>query len=337
MITGWHVAAALRDPEAVTRFSTADWQGVIAAARGLSLIGTLAERVRGLALPPAIMQIMADVRGSNQLIRTQALWEAECARAALADYAGKVILMKGTAYAAAGMQAGIGRSIGDLDIMVARSDLAHVEAAILDAGWEYVKPDPYDDQYYRQYMHELPPMIHHSRDRMIDIHHTTLPLTARQTPDAAKMLADAQRLETGQYVMCDSDMLCHAVAHLLADGDLAGGMRNLWDVHCLITEFTEQDDRFLDRLEVRASLHGLSPHVAAAMRLSHALYGTDLAGRSTALNIGDRLCLRRVTAVNGWGQETHRFTGLGFYIRSHWLRMPPLMLAKHLWIKWRKA
>ena len=25
------------------------------------------------------------------------------------------------------------------------------------------------------------------------------------------------------------------------------------------------------------------------------------------------------------------------YVRSHWLRMPPVMLAKHLWTKWRKA
>jgi len=23
-------------------------------------------------------------------------------------------------------------------------------------------------------------------------------------------------------------------------------------------------------------------------------------------------------------------------VRSHWLRMPPLMLARHLWTKWRK-
>ena len=31
------------------------------------------------------------------------------------------------------------------------------------------------------------------------------------------------------------------------------------------------------------------------------------------------------------------FNRLGFYIRSHWMRMPPLMLAKHLWTKARPA
>ena len=94
------------------------------------------------------------------------------------DLRGKVVLLKGTAYVAAGLKAGEGRSIGDLDILVARDDLPQVEAALLAAGWEWVKPDPYDDAYYRDHMHELPPLIHKLRDRMIDVHHTILPRTA---------------------------------------------------------------------------------------------------------------------------------------------------------------
>ena len=62
--------------------------------------------------------------------------------ARLADYPGKVVLMKGTAYAAAGLKASEGRHIGDLDIMVAREDLAEVEATLLAAGWEWVKARP---------------------------------------------------------------------------------------------------------------------------------------------------------------------------------------------------
>ena len=34
-----------------------------------------------------------------------------------------------------------------------------VEAALIAAGWEWVKRDPYDDDYYRRWMHELPPLI----------------------------------------------------------------------------------------------------------------------------------------------------------------------------------
>jgi len=49
------------------------------------------------------------------------------------------------------------------------------------------------------------------------------------------------------------------------------------------------------------------------------------------------LFVRRMTARDGWGRPTRPATRLAFYIRSHWLRMPPAMLARHLWAKWRKA
>src|SRR3546814_4717388 len=118
-----------------------------------------------------------------------------------------------------------------------RSRLDAVEAGLSAAGWEWVKPDHYDDQYYRRWMHELPPLIHKERDRMIDVHHTILPLTARQTPDAEAMIADSVALGDGLFVLSPEDMVLHCVAHLFADGDLAGGLRNLWDFHCLLEDF----------------------------------------------------------------------------------------------------
>ena len=53
----------------------------------------------------------------------QALWEAEMARRALAPLGVPVVLLKGTAFVAAGLAAGVGRSIGDLDILVPRDAL----------------------------------------------------------------------------------------------------------------------------------------------------------------------------------------------------------------------
>ena len=42
-------------------------------------------------------------------------------------------------------------------------------------------------------------------------------------------------------------------------------------------------------------------------------------------------------ARDGWGRQTNRALRFFFYIRGHWLRMPPKMLTRHLWIKWRKG
>ena len=157
------------------------------------------------------------------------------------------------------MDAGTGRSIGDLDIMVPRAVLGAVEAALLAAGWEWVKPDPYDDAYYREHMHELPPLIHRERDRMIDVHHTILPLTAGVTPDAAALVADSVLLADGLRTFSPEDMVLHGVAHLFADGDLAGGLRNLWDQDRLLRELAEVPG-FWGRRGERARLHGLSAH-----------------------------------------------------------------------------
>jgi len=214
---------------------------------------------------------------------------------------------------------------------VPRDALGAAETALLAAGWEWVKPDPYDDAYYREHMHELPPLIHRERDRMIDVHHAILPLTARIRPNSAALIGNAQALANGLFTLAPADMIVHAAAHLLADGDLAGGLRNLWDIHCLIEEFGSEG------LEDRARLHGLETQVRQVARLAHELFGTTIPHGWIRWTIADRLVRRRLLARDGWGRPTRPATRLGFYVRSHWLRMPPVMLARHLWVKARRG
>ncbi|MBC9030901.1 nucleotidyltransferase family protein [Sphingomonas sp. JC676] len=354
------LAAVLREPVRVESLTGPEWTALFAVARAEQLIGTLAHRIDGLAMPDAAARLVRDAIASAEQGRTAALWEAEMARRALAGLDMPVVLLKGTAYAAAGLSPSQGRAIGDLDILVPRERIEEAETALLAAGWEWVKPDPYDDAYYRQWMHELPPLIHRDRDKMIDVHHTILPLTARITPDAAGLISASIMLESGLPVwehrhadsdmpargMCilrPEDMVIHAVAHLIADGDLAGGMRNLWDIDRLVREFSERDEDFCLNVYEEAWPHGLLPAVVRAFRLAAALYGTPVKGYTSPIRVSlvsqrsDALFVRRLTARDGWGRSTRKFTQLGFYIRSHWLRMPPLMLARHLWTKWRKG
>lgn len=317
------LARALADPSSVLALDAAGWAALLTIAKAERLAGTLAHRLDGLALPKDAARILAAARANAEIGRTQALWEVDMCARALAPLDVPVVLLKGSAFVAAGLAAGQGRLIGDLDILVPRDRLEDVEAALLGAGWEWVKPDPYDDAYYRRWMHELPPLIHRARDRMIDVHHTILPLTARPKPAAAALIADSTELSGYLSILSPEDMVVHAAAHLLADGDMAGGLRNLWDIESLRREFDLPD------LAARARMHGLQNAVSRSLRLCDALFG-DSKPR-------DRIFMRRLTARDGWGRETRPFTRLAFYIRSHWLRMPPLMLARHLWIKWRKG
>lgn len=331
------LAALLTDPALAQSLDLPGWTAVLAVARAEQLIGTLAMRFEGLTLPPKVASVLLDAKSTAIEGRRQALWEAEMARRALQGVAEPLILLKGTAFVAAGLAAGQGRSIGDLDILVPRARLPEVETALLANGWMWVKPDPYDDAYYRRWMHELPPLIHPERDRMIDVHHTILPLTARMRPDAEKLIADAVPLGNDCAILHPSDMVVHAAIHLFGDGDLSGGLRNLWDIDRLLREFGDEDETFWAQLTNAASCHGAARVVARAVSLSHILFGTPAPASWTQRRLADRWYLRRLLARDGWGRPTHHFTRLTFYIRSHWLRMPPLMLARHLWIKWRKG
>lgn len=332
-VDGMILIGVLRCPETTASYDADAWNALVSIARAEQLLGTVARRLNGIAVPPEIAGILNEARINAGYQRRAALWEADCARRALADIESTVVLMKGTAYAAAGLKASEGRHIGDLDIMVARDALSATEKALLAAGWEWVKPDPYDDAYYRDHMHELPPLIHKDRDRMIDVHHNILPLTAKPKPDAASMMAKAVPLDNGLYVFAHAEMVIHSAAHLFADGELDGGLRNLWDIHCLLDEFSADD--FWSELQLRATHHGLWPAVHLAARLAHLVYGTEIPCGWRTKHWQDRFYLKRFTARDAWGRGTRPFLRLLFYVRSHWLRMPPLMLARHLWKKWR--
>jgi Uncharacterised nucleotidyltransferase len=330
------LAWVMAQPQRAMSLDARGWTALLTIAHAERMAGSLAHRLRGLDVPVVAARVLDRAIKSTDTERRQALWEAEMAHRALAKVDCPMILLKGTALVAAGLAAGQGRQIGDLDILVPRAKLDEVEAATLAANWEWVKPNPYDDAYYREHMHELPPLIHKARDRMIDIHHTILPLTTRIRPDAASLIANAVRLENGQYTLRAEDMVIHSVAHLFADGDLAGGLRNLWDIDQLIREHSLIEG-YWQRLRESALHHGLMPHLSRALRLSRHLYETPVEDwlawqpqRSDVYYVG------RLLARNGWGQETRKPLRLAFYVRSHWIRMPPFKLARHLWTKWRR-
>lgn len=324
----------LRTPDRAADIPAAEWTGLLTAARAERLLGTLARRIDPRRVPAQVATVLGDARIGAEGERRATLWEAEMARRALAPLGLTTVLLKGTAFVAAGLDAGVGRSVGDLDILLPRDALDAAEQALRTAGWEAIKEDAYDDAYYRRWMHELPPLIHRARDRIIDVHHTILPPTARPTPDAAALLAEAVPLGDGLAMLAPADMIVHAAAHLIADGDMSGGLRNLWDIDRLLREFDA--DGFGERLRAQARRHGLDREIARAVRLAGDLFDSPVPAWCGGFGGADRLFRRRLLVRDGWGRQHAAVTRAAFYVRSHWMRMPPLMLARHLLVKARR-
>ena len=354
-------ARALADPGSVLTLDDAGWTALLCMAHAERLTATLAHRVEGLAIPDRAARVLENARLNAEAGRVRALWEVEMMRRALAPLDVPVVLLKGSAFMAAGLTAGQGRLVGDLDILVPRERLDEVEAAVLAAGWEWLKTDAYDDHYYRTWMHELPPLIHRDRDAMIDVHHTILPLTARPRPDARRLLECSVGLSDGIYlgpeicwvdrlketdalrVLSPEAMVVHAAAHLFSDGDLSGGLRNLWDIDRLFRDFSADDAFFTLSVIEEEWRQGLYPHVRRALRLSAQIFETPLQNcepfntEQFLARWSDRLFARRLLARDDWGRETHKLLRFAFYIRSHLIRMPLPLLLRHLFVKWRKA
>ncbi|MFZ5608596.1 MAG: nucleotidyltransferase domain-containing protein [Pseudomonadota bacterium] len=351
-VNGMALAAVLRAP---TRLCDATPRGFAALARLAqreALLGRLAASAREAGvldgLAPVAREVLESAWRAAQASRTQTLWEAARIRRALLAYDGPLILLKGAAYFAIALPGSAGRWCSDVDILVPRARLAEVEAQLIAAGWASAKQHPYDDAYYRRWMHELPPLRHLKRRTVVDVHHAILPLTARlkPSPEALLQAACASPL-AGLDVLAPADMALHSAAHACHDGDFTGGLRNLFDLTDLIDFFAARDAAFTGHLADRARALDLGRPLAYGVRFARAVTGwTPPAGleamlarhlpAAPLLRLMDHLVARAVGGADPWRPTNNRLARRALYARAHWLRMPPLMLARHLVVKaWR--
>ncbi|MDE1925713.1 MAG: nucleotidyltransferase family protein [Burkholderiales bacterium] len=327
--------------------SPAQWESLLSQARCARLAPRLAllcvERGWIDAVParPRVHLDNALAQGRRQ--HDQTLWEARCIRDALAQLPGPVVLLKGAAYVVARLQAGRGRLFTDVDVMVPAAQLRVAEAALFAAGWYAAPLDPYDERYYRDWMHEVPPMQHVERGTALDLHHTITPPTSRFAVDAARLFERARALEAspGLWVLAPEDMVLHGVVHLLQDGDYSAGLRDLLDFDALTREFGA-DPAFWPRLVERALELGLQATLYHAVAQARRLLATPVpAAAAAALEAQRPGRLRRATMAallraalrpDHPDCDTPLTPAVRWllYVRSHGLRMPWYMILPHL-------
>ena len=334
----------IADPATVATLSPQQWNVLMQEVRGLRIdarIGLLLE-AQGLAgvCPADPWHELRAQRHPPQLVQAQMRLELRKVLKALAGVDTPLLLLKGAAYMLAGLPVAQGRAFTDLDILVPRNRLEAVEAALLGAGWRHQNSDDYDQRYYRRWMHELPPLYHPERGIVIDVHHSILPLTSRVQPDPGLLWADSAALPGSTLrVLSPADMVLHSAAHLFHDGEISGGFGNLLDLHLLLTDFVRDAD-FRARLPERAAQLQLGRPLYYALSFSQDLCGTRLPDALVAHcrhfapgPVPGWLMRTLVPPVLGPRHPRHRpaaFAAWLLYLRSHWLRMRPGLLAVHL-------
>ena len=334
-------------PATAAALSPAEWDLALRQARAAALMGRLVVSLREAkqldAVPPSARRHLDAALQVASRLRQALEWEFQCLARALTHLDVPVMLLKGAAYAAAGLPVAEGRLFGDIDLLVPRTRLAEVEGALLVHGWAPMKLDPYDQRYYRQWMHEIPPLEHVRRQTVLDVHHTLLPLTARYRPDPTLVFAAARESGVpGFKVPAPVDLVIHCATHLFHEGETDRALRDLIDLDGLLSHFAAGEPSFWTALVPRARALDLARPLYYGLRYTQRLLGTPVPAEvlEAAAQAAPALPVR--LAMDWLAQEGFRpkhsscrgpLTSLAhfaLYLRGHWLRMPLRLLLPHL-------
>ena len=357
--TGEHGAKkllmALSDPAQTVTFGVEDWDLLLRMARRTRLLGRLAVCVDNLGLlekiPEKVVEHFAAARVFVDQHQQMARWEINRILKAMEDIDVPMVLLKGSAYILAGLPPARGRLLSDVDLLVPRDALDRVEQALKAQGWTSIKLEDYDQRYYRTWMHELPPLRHPDRGMEVDIHHTISPLTSRLSPDPEELLRNSIALDNSRLrILHPVDMVLHATVHLFHDGEFINGLRDLADLADLLAHFGDLPG-FWQQLVERAQAQRLGRPLFYMLRYTQRFLNATIPEgvleklRSDAptwpvLRLMDILVSRALLPDHP--DYPRRGTALAkwlLYVRSHWLRMPPGLLFRHLlrkqYMNWR--
>lgn len=346
--------SALRDVSALARLSQAEWEPVIRQARRADVLARMAEA----------LVLQGDLTRVPDRPREHLMWALRTARAqhvqtrreakyilsALREFSIPVVFLKGAAYVLSDAPAALGRMSADVDILVPRSALADVETRLMLNGWFSTHHDAYDQRYYREWMHELPPLHHRRRGTTLDVHHNIMPLTARSPVPAKRLFERAKPLPQlpGALVLDAPDMVLHSLTHLIHNDDLTHALRDLSDVDLLLRHHAQHDGFWPELLQRADDLNLQRPLYyglwSVSWILGTAVPADVLAAAARQAPAWPVRFLMHTLLQRGM-RTAHPMAALpmteaallALYVRAHWLRMPPMLLARHLARKsWRR-
>jgi hypothetical protein len=334
------------DPALAAELEVEDWEMLLAQARMASLDARLSYCIEDAGilatLPGRVRMQFQAARVAAESGRRALEWEVNRLHRVLIQAGYPMLLLKGAAYAMAALPLARGRTSADIDIMVPGDRLDSVEKHLRSHGWEWVELEPYDARYYRRWSHELPPLRHRDRGSMLDVHHTILPPRSRLRPDPSTFWRLAVPLADGSLALCPTHMALHVAVHLFQDGEIAGALGDLIDFDELCRHFGQNSGYWQELVPAAIGL-GLVRPLYYALRYASLLLGTRVpeAVMADAARAGEPPAPVRaamdpmvgsalVPDLPEFSSPWRRVACLCLYIRSHWLRMPPLPLALHL-------
>nr|WP_297347995.1 nucleotidyltransferase family protein [uncultured Glaciecola sp.] len=243
--------AMLTQKKSITDLEPEELDSLLRATIAAHMHGVLAntvDKTLSLLLPLPLSRHFASIHTFSLAQKNQVVASANLLSAQLSSAGIPVLLLKGAAYILSNKPNAQGRLISDIDILVQREALAMVESTLQKNGWRAKSLNDYDEKYYREWSHELPPYIHSETGVILDIHHNLIPLSSGKTINIAQIEATKVVVGNNLYIPSDAYLILHSAIHLLLNDDTEKGLRDCFDLHSLIQGYLASET--LDSLRV---------------------------------------------------------------------------------------
>tara|TARA_Y100000296_G_scaffold63749_1_gene74305 strand:- start:43 stop:1179 length:1137 start_codon:yes stop_codon:yes gene_type:complete len=333
--------------------STAEWRDLVLVARANSLLPRVASILlndveKNVHIPPNVHAHLVASMRHETLFHNQVINEVRIVNSRISKTLNrKLIVLKGAGYVISGSRAATGRIFSDIDLLVLKSDIPKVERALHLFGFVSDTQSEYDQNYYREWAHEIPPLRHFQRGTVLDIHHNIIPVVSGRAPNIEFFFESTVETEYGVEVLRPAAMFLHSAIHLFFSEEFTNGFRDLSDLSLLLDEIID-DDVELSHLFSLAGNTGFENELFLAFRYLERVFDRQIPAHiyqrfKQPLPKGIRLGLNdfifgKVLAAD------HRLVDVKFrglaqwlaFVRGHLLKMPFNILVKHTVSKlWR--
>ena len=346
--------AAIGDVSLVDGFTPPDWSRAVRVGRRLRLLARLAASVEAASawgrIPAAPARELRAELALSAWRSGKLAWALDRVGTSFEGTPWPKVLLKVAAYMAQGLRVAAGRLPSDADILVPQEVLNPIQARLVQDGWNESPLDEYDQRYYREWSHEVPPMHHELHPVELDLHHNILPPVGRHRVDARLLLA---RIEPsawpGWQVLHPQDQFLHSACHLAYDAEPRERVRDLVDADGLMREFGDRREDFWPGLVARARELGLAEPLWLVVTLTRQWMGTPVPDAVLAeLQAVAPPPWRRAWLLPLWrrvlrpvdpdrrGDRLQDFASFVVLARYHRNRMPLRLLLPHLLHKVRR-
>lgn len=337
----------ITDPKNAFSLNVEQWCGLVALSRQIGFLPFLYQSAVDIGILEELPQSVKSQLVSAQLELTKqhdsVIWHFEQLLERNPPSV-KVALLKGAAYILGKKKNAKFRLISDIDLLVEKKSLAEAEFWLFLNGFAVSTSDEYDDYYYRQWMHELPPFVSAKSGLVVDLHHNILPISSKRHIDAKLLFENAKSIPPNCYLPCDEDLIIHAGVHLIQDSVFNRTLRDLCDQYWLLEDYVKPEKN-TDKLLERAYMLGLNVDLAKNLELMQRILNRSLTHteeRFVRQNLRrlptwpiERSCyliMLRQPTLSQWSVK-HRIASSYLFAKSHFIKMPIKLLVKHTLVK----